>query len=89
MAEVGVAAAAEHFGAYHAERGVRPVSDAAGAHRFEKAWPAAGAGEFGVGAEERVAAGGAVVGAYPFVIPVFAGKRPLGLAETRHGIEFG
>lgn len=83
------AAAAFHFNAIHAERVIREVYHAVLADGFEEAGPAAGAGEFGVGAEERVAAGRAVVGAFAREVPVFAREGMFRGFVARHFIHFG
>jgi len=77
VSEVGVTACAGDFNATHAECDVLMALGAA-FNGLVEAGPAASGIEFGVAHEERVAAGGADVGAIVLGIPVFSAERRLG-----------
>ena len=61
MAQVGLTTSAYDLGALHAVRVVGGIDNAAFADGFVETWPAATAFEFGVAAEQRVAADGAII----------------------------
>ena len=87
MSEMRATAAAEDFRSVHVQGCVQLIGDRAGADGLEETWPAAGAGELGVRPEERVAAGGAVVRADAFMVPVFACKCRLSCLHARDGVD--
>jgi hypothetical protein len=61
VAEMGVALAAEHFGAFHAKAAVGLLDDVLFGDGSPEAWPAGAGLKLGVGAEQRIAAADAAV----------------------------
>src|ERR1035437_182280 len=84
MAEMGVAALAETFGALHAMAGVRRSGDIGGVKRAGEAWPAAAGIEFVSRVEQRSAAADATVYALVVAVPIFACEGCFGAFFLRH-----
>lgn len=78
VSEVGLAAAALHFGAVHAVAVVGQIDDAGFADGSVEAGPTAAAFKFSIAFKEGIAAGGTEVGAYFLRMLEGAGARPFG-----------
>ena len=78
VAEVGVALGAAHFDAAHAVAGVFDGAQGGVRHRFEVTRPAAAGIELRGRVEQGRGAADAAVDAVLVVVPILAGKRPLG-----------
>src|SRR5574341_1888995 len=89
VAQVGVAAAAEDFGAAHEEAAVVLGGDRVGGHGLVEAGPAGAGVELGVGGEQGVAAAHERVSAGFFRVVVLARKRPLRAFLAGHVVLLG
>ena len=78
MPEMRAAPGADDFRTGHIVRFVGLIDDAVLPERLKKAGPAAGAGEFGIGPEQPVAAHRTIVGPLCLVVEVFTRKRLFG-----------
>src|SRR5690606_22439828 len=78
MPQVGVAAGAKRLDPAHAVAGVQRLVDAVLGQRLVKARPAATGFIFGVGTEQRRAAGHTAIDALGIVVVILAGERRLG-----------
>src|SRR3546814_19142676 len=79
---MGVAACAQRLVAAHEEAAVLFLRDRAGRDRLEEAGPAGAAVELRLGAEQRVAAAGADIGALVLAGVVLTGEGALGPLEA-------
>ena len=86
MAQMPVAAAADHLGAAQQPALVGVQLDRCLAGRLDEARPARAGGELGVRAEQFVPAAGAAVGAVVLGVEVSAGEGWLGVAPAQHVI---
>src|SRR5690606_20056378 len=84
VAEVGVAAGTEHFGAVHAVTVVLGGGDGIVVHRRVVAGPATAGIELGVGIEQRCIAAYAVVLTRFTLEVILAGKWPFGTLESAY-----
>lgn len=89
MAQVGVAAGAEHFDTVHAVGVVVAVGNAVFPDGFKEARPSAVAGEFGVGFKQHITTDGAVVCTPDINVPVLSGEGSFRTLLTRHPVEVG
>ena len=78
MAQVGIALAAEGFGAHHAKAGVGLLGEILFGARHPEARPAGARLEFGIGTEQRVATAYAAVDTSIMQLVVLAGEGWLG-----------
>src|SRR6201996_7739355 len=86
MAEMTIAARAQHFGADHAVAHVAFLVDTAFGCRLGEARPAAAGIELGIGLEQRLSAAGADIGARAMLMLVFAGEGPFGRLLAQHRV---
>jgi hypothetical protein len=83
MAQVGIALAAERFGAHHPQAGIGFLSYILFGDRRPKARPAGTGIKLGVGAEKRVAAAHTAVDAWIVQLVILAGEGHLGTLLAR------
>lgn len=88
MSEVCAASAAEDFGALHAVGSVVSFGDGLWGDGLVVAGPSAAGFVFGVGIEEVLLAGDALVGAVFFVVVEFAGEGRFGAAAANDAVGF-
>src|SRR5690348_5132426 len=89
MAEMGVAAAAQHLDPPHEQAAVVLGGDAVLGHRRPEARPAGAGIELGVGAEELLAAAHAGIGAGRLGVPIGAAEGALGALLARDAVLLG